>query len=150
MTLKRRGVLRRIAILAAIAIISSSAHLNGQERPRFRVLIHAIKPVQQVPVPRVQIGPDECVVLHHVSVRTIVQVAYQVRPDEIVAAPDWVSAERFHVLATSDSPVSPDQGRLMLRNMLADRFKLLAHADASGGFVIDAVINPGGGFWTAQ
>jgi uncharacterized protein (TIGR03435 family) len=71
-----------------------------------------------------------------------------VTPDQIIGAPSWVGAERFNILANADSPVSIEQGRLMLRNMLTDRFKLVSHTDARGTLVIDDIVNPGGGFWS--
>jgi uncharacterized protein (TIGR03435 family) len=48
------------------------------------------------------------------------------------AGPDWVDpphAEYYDIVAKADGPVAVDQLRLMLRTLLADRFKLVLHRE---------------------
>jgi len=56
--------------------------------------------------------------------REIIRVAYGV-PDFLIAgAPDWIRAERFDIVARADGSPEREQLFLMLRTLLADRFKL--------------------------
>jgi uncharacterized protein (TIGR03435 family) len=83
-------------------------------------------------VQRVAMGPGDRVTLTNVTLRTLMQVAYP-RMSEIVGGPSWIgsgpSGDRFDVNAKAESSVSRDQLQLMLRTLLADRFKLTLHFD---------------------
>jgi uncharacterized protein (TIGR03435 family) len=48
---------------------------------------------------------------------------------EVVGAPDWVSAEHYDVQAKAAGDATREQRTLMLRSLLADRFKLVAHEE---------------------
>jgi uncharacterized protein (TIGR03435 family) len=54
-------------------------------------------------------------------------LAYPSRTDELVGAPSWARSERFDVDARASFEPSPEQERMMLRALLADRFKFAAH-----------------------
>jgi uncharacterized protein (TIGR03435 family) len=54
--------------------------------------------------------------------------------DRVVGAPKWVDSDKFDVIAKTsefpvDSPPPIDSVRIMLRNLLIDRFKLAAHLE---------------------
>jgi uncharacterized protein (TIGR03435 family) len=57
----------------------------------------------------------------------------------IVGGPGWIDAERFDVEAVALRPVGDEQGRLMLRTLLADRFALVAHEETRELPVYDLV-----------
>jgi uncharacterized protein (TIGR03435 family) len=63
------------------------------------------------------------------SLRQLIQVAYDVRPYQLVALPAWADSADFDVLATADVPVSPQQMNGMLQRLLADRFDLAVHRE---------------------
>jgi uncharacterized protein (TIGR03435 family) len=44
--------------------------------------------------------------------------------------PDWVTADRFDIQARAQGTPTKDEMRLMMRSLLADRFKLMVHHDA--------------------
>jgi uncharacterized protein (TIGR03435 family) len=62
---------------------------------------------------------------------TLVRQAYQVQDFQIVGAASWVTSDRFDVVATLPAPGSQplprDSGTMMMRSLLADRFKLAIH-----------------------
>lgn len=65
-----------------------------------------------------------------VTARQIVIRAYGVESYDIVAAPEWLAADRFDVVArTPGTPATMPQVNAMLRALLADRFHLAAHVD---------------------
>lgn len=54
----------------------------------------------------------------------------QIPPFRIVGGPEWANSARFDVVARSSANASRDQQRLMLRALLADRFKLKLHRES--------------------
>jgi uncharacterized protein (TIGR03435 family) len=66
----------------------------------------------------------------------LITFAYQIQPFQLEGGTDWMASERFDIVARSERelPVSPpwegtDQRRLMLRTLLADRFRLRVHKE---------------------
>jgi uncharacterized protein (TIGR03435 family) len=53
--------------------------------------------------------------------------AYNADPEEVSGGPAWLELHRFDILAKAPASTSPENVRLMLRTLLADRFKLVAH-----------------------
>jgi uncharacterized protein (TIGR03435 family) len=70
----------------------------------------------------------------NVPLRELIRFAYQVQPFQIEGAPGWAASERFDIVAKAegDPPLSlpggpPDAMALMMRTLLAERFKLKLH-----------------------
>jgi uncharacterized protein (TIGR03435 family) len=63
------------------------------------------------------------------TLRQLIQVAYEVRPFQLIALPEWADSARFDVTATASFPASPQQMHTMLQGVLADRFDLSTHRD---------------------
>jgi bla regulator protein blaR1 len=69
----------------------------------------------------------------NMAVRALIREAYRLQGFQIVGGPDWIASDRFDILAKaeSDLPNSPDGPPqtmfLMLRRLLAERFKLAVH-----------------------
>jgi uncharacterized protein (TIGR03435 family) len=61
--------------------------------------------------------------------RQLIQVAFGIRPYQLIALPDWADTARFDVAATASFPASPQQMNTMLQSLLADRFDLAVHRD---------------------
>jgi uncharacterized protein (TIGR03435 family) len=65
------------------------------------------------------------------SLWVLITTAYQLRENQLVNAPDWIRNERFDITARLErEPLAvpqgqPDERRLALRSLLADRFKLV-------------------------
>jgi uncharacterized protein (TIGR03435 family) len=58
----------------------------------------------------------------------LVRTAYQVRLEDVVGGPDWRERDRFDIEAKAEQPVDNEQALfLMLRSLLADRFKFTFH-----------------------
>ena len=64
----------------------------------------------------------------YVSLRDLVTLAYEVKRFQ-VTAPDWMAAQRFDVLAKMPEGGTKEQVPAMLRALLEDRFKLVAHRE---------------------
>jgi uncharacterized protein (TIGR03435 family) len=66
--------------------------------------------------------------MRDVTVDTCIKWAYNVQEAQ-VAGPDSLRAERYDIQAKADGPANEEQMRLMLRQLLADRFKLTFHRE---------------------
>lgn len=63
----------------------------------------------------------------NVALKSVIANAYEVRIFQIEGGPDWLTAERFDIMARGREG-TPDHLRpTMLRTLLAERFKLVAH-----------------------
>ncbi|HEU5020250.1 MAG TPA: TIGR03435 family protein [Bryobacteraceae bacterium] len=62
----------------------------------------------------------------NISIGDLIQNAYNVRNFQI-SGPDWLWSERFDITAKVPAGATKEQGRVMMRNMLAQRFSLVLH-----------------------
>jgi uncharacterized protein (TIGR03435 family) len=63
------------------------------------------------------------------TLKALVQFAYNVRPPQLAGGPNWFDVDRYDIAAKADGAAKPDQLRLMLQTLLADRFKLKVHRE---------------------
>jgi uncharacterized protein (TIGR03435 family) len=61
--------------------------------------------------------------------RALIRHAYQLQDFELSGGPKWIDAERVDIVARAEGDPAPAQMRLMLRNLLADHFKLKLHTE---------------------
>jgi uncharacterized protein (TIGR03435 family) len=59
------------------------------------------------------------------SLRNIIRNAYNVQNYQIIGGPDWINTARWDINAKAPDDAPPQQLLLMLRTLLADRFKLV-------------------------
>lgn len=59
----------------------------------------------------------------------VILFAYDMRDYQLVGGPDWMRTDRFDILARAGREVSTSDLRLMVRSLLEDRFKLVAHRE---------------------
>jgi uncharacterized protein (TIGR03435 family) len=64
--------------------------------------------------------------MRDVTVATCIKWAYTVQ-DSQISGPDWLQSEHFDIIAKADDPAGNEQMKLMMRALLADRFKLAFH-----------------------
>jgi len=60
----------------------------------------------------------------------LISLAYNVDNDKILGGPNWLDINRFDVSARALAGSSPEQVRLMLQTLLAQRFSLKLHKDS--------------------
>lgn len=65
--------------------------------------------------------------MRDVTVATCIKFAYPVL-DSQISGPEWLQTEHFDIVAKADQPAAPDQLKLMMRVLLADRFGLRFHS----------------------
>jgi len=89
----------------------------------------------------------------NVRVRDLIAEAYRVRPFQVAGGPDWIGSDRFDIIAKamSAAPLTPTTGPdgarqppeapfVMLRELLKDRFKLVAHTEAREGPIYELLM----------
>jgi uncharacterized protein (TIGR03435 family) len=64
-----------------------------------------------------------------VTLKQLIFEAYDMPYYRIFGGPSWLESEYYDLQAKAGSPVDRDQVRLMLRGLLADRFKLTLHRE---------------------
>ena len=74
----------------------------------------------------VQAAPGN-LTMQNVSLRTAVQWAYGIQDYQVSGGPNWLDSDRFDIVARPAAASTGDEMRLMLRALLADRFKLTFH-----------------------
>jgi uncharacterized protein (TIGR03435 family) len=65
------------------------------------------------------------------SLGDLISFAFEVQAKQIVNAPDWLEKDRYDIDAVPEQEgvPNPEQIRIMIRKLLADRFKLTFHKD---------------------
>ncbi len=63
------------------------------------------------------------------SLKTLIRNAYDIQSFQFAGGPSWLDTEMFDIVATTGSPdkIPPDQLKILIRNLLADRFQLKLH-----------------------
>ena len=61
------------------------------------------------------------------TMTNLIARSYNVESRNVLGGPPWLDLDRFDLTAQAPRTTSPDDVRLMLRSMLVERFKLVAH-----------------------
>jgi len=77
------------------------------------------------------------------SLAELIRIAYSVKPYQ-VQGPDWISAERFDVVAKLPEGASKEQVPQMLQALLAERFQLKTHRETKEHSVYALVVGKNG------
>jgi len=85
----------------------------------------------------------DSLMMRNADLNEMIQWAYKVQPYEI-AAGNRLGGRRYDLRAKSAEPVSIAQLRVMLQNLLANRFKLATHREPKRTSVYELVIAKGG------
>src|SRR5262249_47453694 len=60
-------------------------------------------------------------------IKLMIQVAYHLKPEQIVGGPSWLDTDRYDMQAKAEKPSTVDELHVMLMNMLVDRLQLKFH-----------------------
>ena len=107
---------------------AGSAVLKGQQ---FEAA--SIKPSAPMGMGMVNIGmrmmPGGRISMTGVTPKILIQQAYGVRDFQIVGGPAWLGSERYDITAKPEGSATPEQVKVMIQGLLADRFKLQFHRE---------------------
>ncbi len=65
----------------------------------------------------------------NVNLRTMIYVAYRLKPDQITGGPSWLDNAHFDMEAKAEKESSLDELHTMPKNLMADRFHLRFHIE---------------------
>jgi uncharacterized protein (TIGR03435 family) len=117
----------RIVLAAGLAVFTSYA--SAQSRPAFEVA--TVKPAPPPTDGRLMVrmgGDPGRLDYNNVSFRELLKAAYKVKDAQIMG-PDWMSSERYNIVAKLPDGATRDQVPAMLQTLLVERFKLKLHKD---------------------
>ena len=67
--------------------------------------------------------------VHSATMLDLVRTAYNLDADKVTGGPAWMDKDRFDIIAKAPGDSTPEEMRTMLRNLLAERFRLVVHKD---------------------
>jgi uncharacterized protein (TIGR03435 family) len=86
--------------------------------------------------------PSGRVMMTNVTVKRMIQNAYQLQDQQIAGGPAWIASDHFDIVANSEAAnLSPQQRWVMVRALLADRFKLKMHTEPREQAVFALVVS---------
>jgi len=111
---------------------------SAQPNPQFEVA--SIKPNKSGDMRvMMSVQPGGRFTATNVTLRMMIRNAYQLQEFQITGGPSWIADERFDIVAKAETgdqmgdpfraeqTGQPSRGQLMIRALLADRFKLVVH-----------------------
>jgi uncharacterized protein (TIGR03435 family) len=122
-----------------------------QAKPRFEFEVASVKAVEYTGRPgfagtmRGGPGTDSpgSIVYSSVTLATVLSAAYGVKRDQM-EGPAWLDGNRYEIAARIPPGTSEQQFKLMLQNLILDRFKLKFHRDTRSLPVYVLVVAKGG------
>jgi len=143
------GVLKRALLaMVGIAAVGGPLAIGVVNAPRLRAQtaslrigeqkfeVASVKPNGSGDGPnRLALQPGGRITAENMSLRNLVRFAFQVQDFQLVGGPEWIAKERFDIVAKAEHDITPappgttGPGQLMLRSLLADRFKLAIHQE---------------------
>jgi uncharacterized protein (TIGR03435 family) len=78
--------------------------------------------------------------VRNATIVDLVSIAYGTEGKNVLGGPSWLDTDRYDIAAKAPTDTSDDDLKQMLRNLLADRFKLVLHHDTKplAAFVMTA------------
>ena len=123
--------MRTVALLLVCA--SVALHAQAPATPMFTMVSikqSAVRGVGSSTSPR----PDGGISTIGAPLKLLIGIAYPVHRDNIVGLPTWTRFFTYDLVASSPlgRDATPDERRAMMRAMLDERFKLIAHIEDRG------------------
>ena len=79
----------------------------------------------------------------YMTLKDILKIAYNVKSYQI-NGPAWLDTERFDITATMPPDSTKEQFRIMLQNLLSERFKMTVHKETKEMPMYSLIVNKGG------
>jgi uncharacterized protein (TIGR03435 family) len=118
----------RLGLMLALIVAATFPPITAQQRaPAFEAA--SVRPnTSGERAQSSQIGKGS-VVLTNMRMLAVIVNAYGVRPERIVGSPAWFDRERFDIAARAPVDAPDNLLRPMLRTLLAERFRFVAHTE---------------------
>lgn len=142
-------MIRRIAAAALIFWASGLMAQSAAPRPKFDAFeVATIKPVDHDPKLGRYItmqGTNRFVGKDY-TLKLLIAAAYNLNPKEVSGGAAWIDSDYFDIAAVTPGDVRPtrDEQMSMLRNLLAERFKLAFHREQKEFSIYELEVAKGG------
>src|SRR6266404_2519666 len=73
--------------------------------------------------------PDGGIRTFNMPARNLITVAYQIQSYQLIGAPEWTRTTKYDIVARPADARTRDEIFLMMRTLLADRFRLSVHRE---------------------
>jgi uncharacterized protein (TIGR03435 family) len=119
---------RRFARAALVMLVSSATLVGRAQTPAFETTSVKRNPAGfGIPIARLTNGGR--FQAPNTTLRDLIRIAYDLENSQISGGPGWIGSEVFAIEAVASPTTTPADARAMLRKLLADRFKLVAHTE---------------------
>jgi uncharacterized protein (TIGR03435 family) len=137
--LKRRAIILVVAAMCAKSIAASPVRAQSPDAPPLSFDVASVKVSHGTPNLHFTATPGALHVTS-ITIKDLIDVAYEIKEIQLVGAPDWVNTERYDIDTKLDESVAQEEAKLpaaqqatrlhlRLQSLLADRFKLkISHA----------------------
>ena len=88
-------------------------------------------------------APGGEIIMENMPLKQVVMMAYDLR-DFSYSGPDWMEGARFDIVAKPPSPVNRDEMKVLIRSLLAERFKLVIRRETKVLPVYELMVAKGG------
>jgi uncharacterized protein (TIGR03435 family) len=131
------------------ASVPQTAAPGPAPRPKFdQFEVATIKPVEYDPKGGryIVIQGNNRFVCKDYTLKLMIAAAYELNPAEVMGGPAWLESDHFDIAAVTPGDVRPthDEQMSMLRNLLADRFKLTFHRESKEFSIYELSVAKGG------
>jgi uncharacterized protein (TIGR03435 family) len=117
-----------LALAGAMAVAGPVAiGIMAQSQPAFEAA--SIKPSRPETPERLRFMPGGGITGGNVNLKWLMQMAYRIKDFQVSGGPGWIGSEGYDVIAKATGNPTQDQTRLMVRTLLAERFKLSFHRE---------------------
>src|SRR5262249_35459466 len=144
----KEAKMMRILVCSGLALVLSFAiSAQSDSTPRFEAAdIHPSAPSTNIRDNFVQgpfAGGGGRFEIRKATMLDLVRLGGSFQRDKIVGGPSWADVDRFDILAKGPAGASSADLRMMLQNLLADRFNLKTHKDTKPMPAHALVVAPG-------
>jgi uncharacterized protein (TIGR03435 family) len=118
----------------AVILVLTTGLLSAQTPTSRSFDVASVKPNQSNDEPASFVTPGGRYVATNATVRTLIKSAYVLHDTQLLGGPKWVDTEGFDIEGKAQGFATAaafrDEARLMLRPLLADRFKLVLRPES--------------------
>lgn len=122
-------------LLVFVALLAAAATLQAQRGQNQTFDVASIKPQSRLAGGGMWTGPRYYE--PGTTLRRLVQFAYNLSKVRIAGGPEWMDSEFWEIEAKPLSPATLDEMRVMVKALLADRFKLKTRIESRELSVLD-------------
>jgi uncharacterized protein (TIGR03435 family) len=123
-------VIQPLARVLAILVVIVAAFGQPSDPPKFELADVHPSPHVTNPFMRGAVLRSGRYDVRTATMLDLIRTAYGVDAEKIQGGPSWLEIDRFDIVAKAPQSTSPETVKLMLQNLLADRFKLKVRMDS--------------------